>query len=61
MPVDATGWTILATGVRAEGIFCAKADSIWSRTAYDEIISELSSPYLRLWCTFDVKLSSHLF
>src|ERR1019366_392690 len=33
MPVAATGRIIFGAGVRAEGIFSARADSIWSRIA----------------------------
>jgi hypothetical protein len=39
IPVAASGRTVRSAGVSAEGIFCAKADSIWSLTAKDEAMA----------------------
>ena len=44
MLVAATGRTIRAAGVSAAGIFRARADSIWRRTAEDEAMGN----FLRL-------------
>jgi hypothetical protein len=56
IPVATKGRTIRAGGVRAEGIFCASADSIWSRSAEAECMNS----YLRFIFAFYPSLPSTL-